>query len=81
MSQEENEQLLRLREKVLQAEQERLEGAETFSIGEARKYCRGEIGKKQIREMVLESYCDIAAGKGRDCNEFFDELEEKHSNI
>ena len=80
MNKEMNEQLLRLSEKVLQAEQERLEGAETFSIGEARKYCRGEIGKKQIREMVLESYCDIAA-KGRDCNEFFDELEEKHSNI
>ena len=26
--------------------------------------------QKQIREMVMESYHDIAAGKGRDCNEF-----------
>ncbi|MDE6750121.1 MAG: hypothetical protein K2K21_13815 [Lachnospiraceae bacterium] len=36
--------------------------------------------QKQIREMVLESYHDIAAGKGRDCNEFFEELEKRYSN-
>lgn len=36
--------------------------------------------QKQVREMVMESYRDIAAGKGRDCNEFFDELEKKYSN-
>ena len=36
--------------------------------------------QKQIREMVMESYCDIAAGKGRECNEFFEELEKKYSN-
>lgn len=36
--------------------------------------------QKQIREMVLRSYRDIAAGKGRDCNEFFDELEQRYSN-
>ena len=46
MNKEMNEQLLRLREKVLQSEQERLEGAKTLSIAEARKYCRREIGKK-----------------------------------
>ena len=40
-----------------------------------------EENQKQIREMVLESYYDIAAGKGRDCNEFFDELEKKYSNV
>ncbi len=40
-----------------------------------------EENQKQIREMVLESYRDIAAGKGRDCNEFFDELEKKYSNV
>ncbi|MBQ6996293.1 MAG: hypothetical protein IJN64_17680 [Lachnospiraceae bacterium] len=40
-----------------------------------------EENQKQIREMVLESYHDIAAGKGRDCNEFFDELEKKYSNV
>ncbi len=32
-----NEDLLRLREKVLQAERERLEGAKTYSVVEARK--------------------------------------------
>lgn len=28
--------------------------------------------QKQVRDMVMESYHDIAAGKGRDCNEFFE---------
>lgn len=36
--------------------------------------------QKQIREMVMESYCDIAERKGRDCNEFFEELEKRYSN-
>lgn len=35
--------------------------------------------QKQIREMVMESYRDIATGKERDCNEFFDELEKKYT--
>ena len=34
--------------------------------------------QKQVREMVMESYRDFTAGKGRDCNEFFDELEERY---
>ena len=32
------------------------------------------------REMVMESCYDIAAGKGRDCNEFFEELEKRYTN-
>lgn len=39
-----------------------------------------DINQQHVREMVMESYNDIAAGKGRDCNEFFDELEKKYSN-
>ncbi|MCM1417045.1 MAG: hypothetical protein NC430_14125 [bacterium] len=35
--------------------------------------------QKQIREMVMESYHDIAAGEGRDSNEFFEELEKRYS--
>lgn len=35
--------------------------------------------QKQIREMVMESYRDIAVGKGRDCREFFDKLEKKYT--
>ena len=31
--------------------------------------------QQQIRKMVMNSYKDIASGKGRDCNEFFDKLE------
>ena len=37
---ERREQILQLRAKVLQAEQERIEGAETLSISEARKQLR-----------------------------------------
>lgn len=40
---EEREQLLKLRAKVLQAEQERLEGAETLSVSEARKQLRERL--------------------------------------
>ena len=32
----------------------------------------------QERELVLKSYKDIADGKGRDCNDFFDELENRY---
>ena len=39
-----------------------------------------EENQTQIREMVIESYHDIAAGKGRNCNEFFEELERRYSN-
>lgn len=33
--------------------------------------------QKQIRDMVMESYHDIAMGKGRDYNEFFEELQKR----
>ena len=39
-----------------------------------------EENQKQMWEMVMKSYQDIAAGKGRDCNEFFDELEKRYTN-
>lgn len=45
-------------------------------------YRRGiDENRVQVWEMVMESYHDIATGKGRDCNEFFNELEEKYFNI
>ena len=40
---ERREQILQLRAKVLQAEQERMEGAETLSVSEARKRLRARI--------------------------------------
>lgn len=40
---EKREQMLQLRAKVLQAEQERIEGAETISVSEARKRLRERI--------------------------------------
>ena len=36
--------------------------------------------QQQIRKMVMNSYKDIASGKGRDCNEFFDKLEKRYSH-
>ena len=44
---ERREQILELRAKVLQAEQERIEGAETLSISEARKRLRERINAIQ----------------------------------
>lgn len=43
----------------------------------------GEVDKNQrmVREMVLESYHDISDGKGRECTEFFEELEKRYSNV
>lgn len=40
---EKREQMLQLRAKVLQAEQERIEGAETISVSEARKRLRARL--------------------------------------
>lgn len=40
---EKREQILHLREKVLQAERDRIEGAETLSISEARKKLRERL--------------------------------------
>lgn len=34
----------------------------------------------QVREMVLESYRDIAPGNGKEYSEFFDELEQRYTN-
>ncbi len=39
---EKREQMLKIREKVLQAEQERLQGAETLSVSQARERLNGE---------------------------------------
>jgi len=36
--------------------------------------------EKQVRELVLESHKDIALGKGREYNKFFDELESRYMN-
>ena len=36
--------------------------------------------QKVIRDRILDSMKDIKAGKGRDYNEFFDELEKKYNN-
>lgn len=40
---EKREQMLKLRAKVLQAEQERMDGAETFSVSQARERLRERV--------------------------------------
>lgn len=42
---EKREQMLKLREKVLQAEQERIEGKATISVSEARKRLRERVNE------------------------------------
>lgn len=37
-----------------------------------------EENQKQVQKLVMESCHDIVARKGRDCNEFFEELEKKY---
>ncbi len=44
---EKKEQLLQLRTRVLQAEQERIDGAKTLNIAEARKRLRERLSEKE----------------------------------
>lgn len=39
-----------------------------------------EENKKVVRKMVMDSYQDMLAGKGRDYKDFFDELESRYQN-
>lgn len=40
-----------------------------------------EENQRTVRQMVLDSLEDVRAGKGRDFNEFFDEVEKKYQNV
>lgn len=40
-----------------------------------------EENQRAVRQMVLDSLEDVRAGKGRDFNEVFDELEKKYQNV
>ena len=39
-----------------------------------------EENQRKVRGMVLESYRDMKAGKGRDYKEFFAEMESRYEN-
>lgn len=39
-----------------------------------------EENQKNVREMVMESYQDIQAGKGRNYREFFSEMESRYDH-
>lgn len=39
-----------------------------------------EENQKKVREIVLESYQDMLAGKGRDYKNFFAEAESRYKN-
>ena len=78
MSEEMNEQLLRLREKVLQAEQEHLRGAKTFSVVEARKILK-KRNEEGVRNLVLDGLEQIKQGKIKDFDTVCDRLEKKYT--
>lgn len=40
-----------------------------------------EENQKMVQKMVMDSYQDMLAGKGRDCKEFFDEPESRYKNV
>ena len=39
-----------------------------------------EENQKDVRKMAMDSYRDIEKGKGRECKEFFAELESRYRN-
>lgn len=39
-----------------------------------------EENQQEIRRMIMDSYHDIQAGKGRDYKDFFGELESRYRN-
>lgn len=39
-----------------------------------------EENQENVREMVMESYRDMQAGKGRNYKEFFSEMESRYDN-
>lgn len=39
-----------------------------------------EENQKNVRDMVMESYQDMLAGKGRDYRSFFEEMEGRYKN-
>lgn len=39
-----------------------------------------EENQRNVRGMVMDSYCDMQAGKGRDYKEFFAEMESRYDN-
>ena len=55
------------------------EGGVRMSAAEALKYKEAlKENRKSVRDMILQSVDDIRKGRGRDYNEFFDELERRY---
>lgn len=85
---EKSEQVLQLREKVLRAEQERINGEKTINVTEARSRVRlGRIAKsinadlllpEQLREKLERGYADIEKGNTQDAANAFTKFREKH---
>lgn len=58
-----------------------MEGVVNMTSAEVLAYEKElEENQKVVRQLVLDSLEDMKAGKGRDFNEFFDELEKKYQN-
>ena len=78
MSEETNEQLLKLCKKVLQAEYERLAGMATYSIAEARKILK-ERNEEEVQNLVLDDLEQIRQGKIKDFDTVCDGVEKKYT--
>lgn len=85
---EKSEQVLRLREKVLRAERERINREQTISVAEARSSVKfGRIAKsinadlmttEQIHEKLERGYADIEKGNTQDAANAFTKARETH---
>ncbi len=59
---------------------EKKEGLKMDALANERASLVTEIEENQklVRKMVMDSYHDMLEGKGRDCKDFFDELESRY---
>ena len=52
----------------------------TVKLDEMSIMAEMQENKKNVREMVMESYHDMQMGKGRNYKEFFSEMESRYKN-
>ena len=75
---EKHVQMMRLRGKVVCAEQQRKEGVETLCVAEARQ-CLKERAEEDVRKFVLVGLEQSKQGEIKDFNAVCDRLEKKYT--
>lgn len=80
---EKNEQVLQLRKRVLQAEQERIDGKDAISVSEAKRRLREHAGEKawisadeakELLQILSEAEKDLTKGKTAPMQETFENI-------